>query len=431
MYRADLIKDGLLHLIGWRQHYNTSEFTISDSLTESTSGLFFQDFHPMLNLAMLKQNSPNFSAIAYPDWAAGTQYRVGDRVSLAAKNYRAKLANKAKSPEINPTEWERFDAFSEWLEEKTKASIMRAISSLYTKKLSDKTLNSILENRALFNGAGRLSDTVANNNSLVGFEIVPIRTKGATVRIERIGLQFSAPGDTEMYLFHSSQPTPVKTITFTRQKSGGMEWFRPTEELYLPNFSEGSDFGGSWYLVYDQNALPASTLAINKNKDWSTKPCFTCDSDEYTGWQIWSRFLEVHPFKIYGANPAEMFDVAECVHTYDCNYGINLELTILCDLTDIILEQKGAFQDIIGLQVACDMLREIAYNSGSRINREQVVAANKMELLYELDGDSQSYKKSGLAYQLSKAMDAVSIDLKAMGSVCLPCGNKGLKFRTV
>lgn len=431
MYRANPIKDGLLHLIGWRQHYNPSEFTISDSLTESTSGLYFQDFHPMLNLAMLKQNSPNFKAISYNAWSNTTTYRVGDRVTASSGNYRAKTASLAKNPDTNPNEWERFDAFSEWLEEKTKAAIMRAIASLYTKKLSDKTLNSILENRPLFNGSGRLADTVSNGGNLVGFELVPIRSKGASVKIERVGLQFSTPGDIKMYLFHSSQNQPVKEFTFTREKSGGVEWFRPTEDLYLPNFTDGSDFGGSWYLVYSQNELPTNCMAINKNKDWSTRPCFSCDADEYTGWQIWSRYLEVHPFRINGGVTTEMFDVEQCVHTYDCNYGINLEVTVLCDITDIVLEQKSAFQDIIGLQLACDMLREIAYNSSGRINHEQGISISKMELLYELDGDSQSYKKSGLAYQLSKAMDAVSIDLKNMGTVCLPCGNKGLKFRTV
>ena len=125
-----------------------------------------------------------------------------------------------------------------------------------------------------------------------------------------------------------------------------------------------------------------------------------------------------------------MWDVANNLYTYTSNYGINLQLTISCDLTDIIVQQKKLFQNIIGLQVAVDMLREFAYNPSFNIGRTQQ-NFSRNEILYELDGDSQGYKKSGLMYELSKALQAVDIDTTDLSRVCLPCRNKGVKYRTV
>ena len=60
--------------------------------------------------------------------------------------------------------------------------------------------------------------------------------------------------------------------------------------------------------------------------------------------------------------------------------------------------------------MACDMIREMIYNANARINRnEDNIQSGQM--LYELDGDSSSYKKSGLVYRLDTALGALKIDM--------------------
>ena len=58
MVRANDIQEKLLHLIGWEQNYDTSDLKISDALTVSESGLYFQQIHPLLTLqnTILKRN---------------------------------------------------------------------------------------------------------------------------------------------------------------------------------------------------------------------------------------------------------------------------------------------------------------------------------------------------------------------------------------
>ena len=444
MYRPAEIKTGLSHLWGWRQHHDVSEFTISDSLTQSETGQYFQEVHPLLTLDNIKSIAPNFGLITYPGWDIEVQYRIGDRVTVSDKHYRAKVANIGLSPETNPTEWERFDQFSEWLEQKTQGSILKAIRSFWDEKMSEKTAKNILESKALFNGTGRITDLIPSGTNLVGFELVPIRSQGITLKIEKIGLQMTGQGPVTLYLMHSSRMAPVKIITLDRIRNAGMQWF-DQEDLFLPYLSDETDAGGSWYLVYKQEDLDPTVQAINKNKDWSAKPCNTCDASETANWRVWSRFMEVHPFKTsqftggdmngdfnddFPVQPLYMWDVATNLYTYTQNWGINLQISIECDITDIVLEQRRAFQNIIGLQVGIDMLREMAYNPNFNISRTQQ-NFSRQDIMYEIDGDSQGYKKSGLVYNFNKAMEAIKLDTTAMSKVCFPCNNKGIRFRTV
>ena len=444
MYKPAEIKTGLSHLWGWRQHHDVSEFTISDSLTQSETGQYFQEVHPLLTLDNIKSIAPNFSLITYPDWNIGTQYRIGDRVTDAGENYRAKVANIEMNPETHTIEWERFDQFSEWLEQKTQGSILKAIRTFWDEKMSEKTAKNILESKALFNGTGRITDRIPSGPNLVGFELVPIRANGITLKIERIGLQMTGQGPVTLYLMHSSRMDPVKIITLDRIRNSGMQWF-DQDDLFLPYLSDETDAGGSWYLVYKQMDLDPTVQAINKNKDWSAKPCNTCDAAETANWRVWSRFLEIHPFKTsqftgwdmnedfngdFAIQELYMWDVATNLYTYTQNWGINLQISIECDITDIVLEQRRAFQNIIGLQVGIDMLREMAYNPNFNIGRTQQ-NFSRQDIMYEIDGDSQGYKKSGLVYNFNKAMEAVKLDTTVMSKVCFPCNNKGIRFRTV
>ena len=127
---------------------------------------------------------------------------------------------------------------------------------------------------------------------------------------------------------------------------------------------------------------------------------------------------------------AKMWDISDNLYTYTTNYGLNLQVTMECDLTDILVAQKRSFQNVVGLQLAADMIREFAYNPNFRINRMQQ-NFSRNELLYELDGDSQGYKKSGILHRLEKAMEALSVDTTGINRICLPCKSEGIRYRTI
>lgn len=446
MVRAIDIQEKLLHLIGWEQNYDTSDLKISDALTVSESGIYFQQIHPLLTLQNLSCIAPDFKNIEYAEYNPEMPYSKGNIVKYNDTIYKALQKSVGRQPDIESEYWVETNPFSEWLENKTKASIQKAISRYCNEKIVQGTYKTLCESRTLFDGTGRLVDVVKNKKNLVGFEIVPVRAKGVTTKINKIGLQFTEPGDYTLYLMHSSMDAPVKVIKLNKVRKNSIEWFS-VEDVYLPYQSDDNDAGGSWYLCYFQSELPEGSQAIRKDKDWSKEPCGSCSRRELLAWMAWSKYIEIHPFFVneelieainfnedfnndFAKQPIHLWDVDNNQYTYNNNYGLNLEVTISCDITDFIIEQRMMFQDIIAKQVAIDMLKEFAYNANVRTNRHSI-NASRLDILYELDGDSSSMKKSGLNYQLDLAFKAINVSTQGIDRVCLPCKNNGIKYRTV
>lgn len=435
MVRANDIQEKLLHLIGWEQNYDTSDLKISDALTVSESGLYFQQIHPLLTLQNMSCIAPDFKNITFPEYNSEKEYSKGNVIDYQGTQYKALQKAQGKQPDIESEYWVETNLFSEWLESKTKASIQKAIARYCNEKTVEGTNKLLCESRTLFDGTGRLVDTVKNKKNLVGFEIVPVRAKGVTTKINKICLQFTKAGEYTLYLMHSSMDAPVKIIKLNKIRDNSAEWFT-VDDLYLPYQSEYNDAGGSWYLCYFQSELPEGSQAIRKDKDWSKEPCGSCSRRELITWMAWSKYLEIHPFFVNEElintedESLHLWDVENNQYTYDNNYGLNLEVTVSCDITDFIVEQRMMFQDVIVKQVAVDMLREFAYNSNVRTNRHSI-NASRLDILYEVDGDSSSMKKSGLSYQLDMAFKAIKLSTSGIDRVCLPCRNNGIKYRTV
>lgn len=448
MIRANDIQEKLLHLIGWQQNQNTNDFSVADYMTTSESGLYFQQCHPLMTLQNINSISPDFKNEIYQNFSEFKPYEKGNVILYNEILYKAKLASLGVVPtsEIGDEYWEKTNPFSEWLENKTKASIIKAILRYCNDKISKGTYKTICENKTLFDGTGRIIDTIENKHKLVGFEIVPIRAKGVTTKINKIGLQFTQQGEYTIYIMHSSMNTPVKILKFNKIRKSSIEWFT-VNDLYLPYQSDDNDAGGSWFICYMQDELPENSMAITKEYDWSKGPCSSCSKSEFNAWSVWSRYLEVHPYSVqedsyvavtfnedfnddFSKNPLEMWDLSKNLYDYNTNYGLNLDISIQCDITDFIIEQKNLFQDVIFKQVTIDMLREMAFNANVRTNRNSL-NASKLDILYELDGDSSSLKKSGLNYQLDNAFKAIELSTEGINRVCLPCKNNGIKYRSI
>lgn len=440
MYRVKEIQDALLHVCGWEQSYNPAN-AIDESLTQTESGLTFQGAHPLLTLDNIRSIMPDDWGYKYPDWNNTEAYKAGIVVHYANDIEGEKLYWKAVSDNTNeiPTEdspfWKKYNILSDYLERLTRNGITTVVQTFTQIKQLDKETRNLLERKTFFDGAGRIRATLQNSHKLVGFEIVPVRALGVTSKIERIGLQMTgATGKVRIYLFHSSQIDPIKTfdLDFT-VTNGGFQWFTLTD-CYLPYISDMNNAGGSWFICYNQDELPAGMEAINVSKDWSREPCGTCNIGSIEVWREMTKYLQVTPF-MYNAPETfteypELWDIALTTYTNTQNYGLNCEITIGCDLTDFIISQRQIFQTVIQRQVAAIALRTLAMNPDVRVNRNQS-NATRMDILYELDGNTSGVRPNGLGYDLKKAYEALKLDTQGLDRICLSCNNKGVKYRTV
>lgn len=433
MYRISEIQDKLFHLVGWQQDYNP-EKQIAETLTESESGLYFQGAHPLVTLDNIRAIMPDDYGFKYEAWDDAREYAKGEKVRHSGKVYEATEANINVEPTKQATEWKLYDMLSDFLTTLTRNGIAQVVQTFLQMKGLQKETKSLLERRTFFDGAGRLKATVDNRHRLVGFEIVPVRSMGVTAKIERIGLQMiGGTGVVKMYLFHSSQTEPVKTfdLEFTKT-NGGFQWF-DVKDAFMPYISNGNDAGGAWLLCYNQDELPQGMQAINVSKDWSREPCGTCNVGSIEAWRELTKYLLISPF-VYNAPSTfaeypETPDIAMLNYTNTQNYGLNVEVSVGCDLTDFIIEQRALFQTALQRQIAVTILRTMAMNPDVRVNRNQS-NVSRMDVLYEIDGNTQG-RKGGLGYDLEKAYEALSLDTRNIDRICLSCNNHGVKYRTV
>lgn len=440
MIRINEICEALKNVCGWEQSYDPAK-AIDDNLTQTESGLYFQGAHPLLTLDSMEAIMPDDWGIQYPVWDALTQWKQNKVVQYGNDTNGNKLFWKAKADNVGeePTEdslfWSKYNILSDFLERMTRNGIATAIQTFTQIKQLDKETRNLLERKTFFDGAGRIRATLRNNHKLVGFEIVPVRAMGVTAKIEKIGLQMTGgTGVVRMYLFHSSQIDPIKTfdLNFT-VTNGGFQWF-PLNDCYLPYISDKNNAGGSWFLCYNQDELPAGMESINVSKDWSREPCGTCNIGSVEVWRELTKYLQVTPFMYHApetfAEYPELWDIAQTLYTRTQNYGLNCEITIGCDLTDFVISQRAIFQTVIQRQVAAIALRTLAMNPNVRVNRNQS-NATRMDILYELDGNTSGVRPGGLGYDLKKSYEALQIDTQGLDRICLACNNRGVRYRTV
>ena len=438
MIRLQEIQRALFPVVGWQQDYNPQN-QIDAELCQSESGLTFQGAHPLCTLANVRAIMPDDYLYKYPDWKNTDAYAVGATVKHGGKVWVAKDANTGSEPNANNPDWGEYNMVSDFVRNLTANGINTVVQTFIQEKQLQQETRNLLERRTFFDGAARMAATIDPTGKIVGFEIVPVRAMGVTTKIERIGLQMiGATGTVKLYLFHSSQVAPMREIelTFTNTH-GGFQWFTPSEPIYLPYIpgadGDGNDAGGAWFLCYNQNELPAGMRALNVSKDWSVEPCQTCLGGSIDSWRQMTKYLQVSPFGIHApldfAEYPEMFDIGQIGYTNTMNYGLNLEISVGCDLTDFIISQRGIFATAIQKQVAANVLRTIAMNPDVRVNRNQV-NVTRDELLYELDGNPAG-RATGLGYELKQAYKALSIDTRGLDRICLQCNNHGVRYRTV
>lgn len=440
MIRINEICEALKNVCGWEQSYDPAK-AIDDKLTQTESGLYFQGAHPLLTLDNMEAIMPDDWGFQYPAWDAITEWKANKVVQYGTDNdgkklyWVAKLDNVGEEPTDGSLYWGKYNILSDYLERLTRNGIATAIQTFTQIKQLDKETRNLLERRTFFDGSGRIRATLQNNHKLVGFEIVPVRAMGVTAKIEKIGLQMTGgTGVVRMYLFHSSQIDPIKTfdLNFT-VTNGGFQWF-PVEDCYLPYMSDKNNSGGSWFLCYNQDELPAGMEAINVSKDWSREPCGTCNIGSVEVWRELTKYLQITPFMYNApetfADYPELWDIAYTMYTNTRNYGLNCEITVGCDLTDFVISQRNLFQTVIQRQVAAIALRTLAMNPNVRVNRNQS-NASRTDILYELDGNTSGVRPGGLGYDLKKAYEALRIDTQGLDRICLSCNNRGVKYRTV
>jgi hypothetical protein len=421
MVTISTLQTGLAGWIGVRDTKATDVDAIDSSLTASSSGSYFDDFHPLLHTDTLTKVSPNFAAENYGVWSNAVSYAIGTRKIYSDIAYQATKVGGTTIGTLPSalTEWKT--VFSAWLGEKINASVANLANKLQTEKKLNLSTKTLLSNQQLFTGTGRFSDTITNSGRMVGLEIFPRKINNIKVVLNQLGVQFTdiQPGFT-IYLFHSSRKEAVASANITTSTAYKFEWKSLTAgsfDLNFVDFTNNIDAGGKWYIAYFESAITGN--AIEKKYDFEDGPCSGCANtrDEYRIYNLWNKYVDIVPFyfKSTDLNGVNLPDIEHINYTPTTNYGLNLSLSVSTDITNIILHNKHIITYPLGLQFAYDMLSWMLYNPTMRINPERV-NASEQAILYERDGDANT---EGLKKRLSDSITALAEDLSKI-STALP-----------
>lgn len=419
------IKKEFTGLIGFSDDMSAHTQVLSSNLKQSSSGVYFQDAHPLVTLQALEEIAPrDLKLLRFPE-VEDTAYAKGSIVRNGTELYIALADTTYNSATTRFTvDWEETTLFSIWLTSKVEASVSKVVQTVLATSAVNLDARNILAEAPLLTGAGYIKDIILNNNNLVGVIIEQKAVKGVSLKINRIGFQSTNTGAMPLYIYHSSSATPVKTITLTKNTTNSFEW-SAQNDLVLSNYSYGPS--GYWIIAYNQNDLQninsqAIKMSVNLNQ-----ACATCRQASILG-----RFIDVVAFSVDNSTfDGKLWDQNNNIYHTDTNFGLNLDISVVCDFTEIFTSHKNEFVNLIKLQFAVDMLREYIYNANARVNRTAAIAS-RADVVYALDGDSSKFsRRSGLSYDLEKAYNAFMINTKGFNTRCLPCSRQGVKYKSI
>lgn len=435
MYNNSSILSCTRGLIGFEQSYNSDHDVIDSDLVASTSGLMVGNgLHPLLTTENILAIAEQFSRIVVRVWTVNNTYRINDIVKEGQDIYQSIVdANVGFTPSIYPARWRKTNLLSAYLRKMYDASVLKLLSQFTTEKKLNELSKTILSNVSLYEGVGNISGRITKQNRIVGYKI-RLKNPDTVALLTYLGMQLdTVQADFKIYLFHSSSPDPVATFTLNHTKSIQFQWHKiPLEKLaILNNATDGSISGGTYYLVYYESDTDGS--AIEKQMSFDGKySCGTCTDAVVNGhlFNKWNNFISIQPFYIAEANvpatPLKLWEETDEILVSDTNWGMNLQISVQCDLTNVLCQASPVMADALSKQLTVDLLQEMAYSLRDNQKKEKIASLAATAL------DNQENGQHGEVKKLNDARKALSFDLSNISSVCLPCHSaNGTKLKSV
>ena len=371
----------LKKVVGFRNHWNATDIpALPTSLTDSESGQYYNDFHPMIRLDYI-------SALLPSDYALNV-----------------------------------------FLDDIETSAIKQVLNKMQMYKKLNNAGKDLATNNLIYDNVLK-NKPVINEGRFVGVEF-KINDTSAGIRavINRIGLYLTqAQPSLTLYLYNSLQASAVSTYTFTSATANSFTWLESTINI---DYESGSNTdGGVWYLGYYQNDLIGQAVTY-ESLNWENGYCKTCDggirSSKYNSIQ---KYVDMSPFYVAASQlPAvgTMFDPDDVNYTYTQNYGFNFNISVVCNLSQLYIDSRLSMVTAIGKNVALKILEMM--KASSQISAiEQNVQFN---VIRDLEGDAETQSVPFWA-QAERSIKATNLDQSNINTSCVPCARKGAIYGAI
>jgi hypothetical protein len=203
------------------------------------------------------------------------------------------------------------------------------------------------------NASTRITPESTLVNGFVGFKIKPSATKNVAFKITQLRIELDGAGDVDIVLFNSAENIPIRKETVTISSE-----YQIVTLNWVVNNTDG-DYKGEYFLgyKYDGTLVPFER--------------------DYENSIIESNISELDIERVYvpGANSTTLFDLDQ-VNGLSENTGLNPDITVFFDYTDMILQNDFLFAKAIQYQYAISIMTGYASTSRSdrnaRISKELI-----------------------------------------------------------
>lgn len=320
---------------------------------------------------------PNFFTLTPSNLQSDSGYYVNDNPFAELEAYKDTI-NYASIDEIG---------FNSKLSQLTSSAITGVCNAVF----SDKDNPSFVDRQLQFKNASNKVNLETLPSGFVCEKFCIDKKNSLAVEITTVQLDFEGTGDLTLYLYNTTSLQPIKTETVTI-----------TTDHQEVTLNWKLDNKGDWYIGYYNESL---TVTPYKR--------------DYNNGSLVSNITHVYLDRTNIPNHVSptLWDLDKEEGMSETT-GLNLDISVFYDYTDLIIQNKFLFADAINLEAAILMLNQ--FKGSLRSNKTQRISgANLTEIEVAIEGQtSDKYQKvTGLRPSLGKQLDLIKrkIDTLFMG----------------
>lgn len=411
---------------------------IKTDLLTSESGLIAQEAElaePFIDNAKLFRSAFIMGAESTESiavWASSTIYSIGDKAkaTISGKEYTFVSlhdSNVNNAPAFQSDFWE--SDLSDYLRQKRKRAIKESIMDALRYKNVHSNTRTALDVTPIFAENKRAKDVSISDN-FRGMRILLGRIKHIRLQINKIGLYFrgvTSSFDLPIYVYHSSQQSPIFTQNISIPTGTAFTWFA-LNDLILQYITDAYNTGGAFFIGFYEDDITNGDISTFEWASTDLQPnCPDCIQD-IGYWQQFSRYYSlITPVK-FGSTALNKPNVMDFGDFYDRNLdsnsaSFNLRISAHCNYTYSFEANTSILDKLIQLKTASYILQDI--KKQFRINRVSDILAQEidMALLGAMDGQGNKMQE-GILGEIKKELKQISIDLSELDYTCFSKRNQ-------
>lgn len=232
-------------------------------------------------------------------------------------------------------------------------------------------------------------------NGFVGYEIDMTTKSNVAVKISRVVSEFSNTGLYTLLLYSSQKASPIQTKSIT---------VNSTSVETILNWvidNTGTLIGGKWYIGYIAGSL------IPYKRDYESS-------------NIISEIKDVCIKSMYseGVETNELWDLRNNQYADQC-WGLNFDVTVYNDYTDLIINNEMLFAKAIQLQAQINVIEmcraSLRSNFNERISRDMIIEVEGIDV-------EDGIKKVGLKNLLAGQLKDIKKEIQRLRTNYKPLG---------